>query len=509
MNDPKISTLVINFHDSKNEKNDYIFKLQNEGILDIKLWIGESEKANIKRYRHPIVDKNFVKMDLLHLDDDFENKFFDQYFSKYLDCASRWYIDVKKHNELFENIFKYSYYDSRDEFRFFLRYFYALIKKNKIELILFFSIPHHGWDLILFYLARELKIKKLMYNFFPYLNGMCSHILIQDIDDIGLYKTAFEISEIKIRTFCLENLSKQKNYYYEALSNQEPANLFNQKVNFYLDSSFSGIIKVLIWKLSGYLNSFKRVELELKMSHIEKSKKLKKDLLLGRFAYFHSDESMEANREYYGNYKKNAKDVDLNEKYVLFLLHYQPELSTSPVADIYNDQMLAIERLSALMPDYKIYVKENFCQDYHMRGDLFFKRLGALKNVSLVKMEYDTFKLMDSSMFVTSVSGTGCFEAICRGKNALIFNNKVWYCNLPGIYLYKGRETEIDKILGSAPTPKEIEDKILNSFHSKINNCYLEIINPSLFDKKIITKEENNNNLYLEIKTYISKIFNL
>ena len=144
-----------------------------------------------------------------------------------------------------------------------------------------------------------------------------------------------------------------------------------------------------------------------------------------------------------------------------------------------------------------------------MRGDLFFKRLEALKNVSLVKMEYDTFKLMDSSLFVTSVAGTGCFEAICRGKNALIFNNRVWYCNLPGIYLYKGRETEIDKILGSAPTPKEIEDKILNSFHSKINNCYLEIINPSLFDKKIITKEENNNNLYLEIKTYISKIFNL
>lgn len=78
-----------------------------------------------------------------------------------------------------------------------------------------------------------------------------------------------------------------------------------------------------------------------------------------------------------------SKDIDLKANFVYFPLHLQPEMTTDSLGGVYRDQMLAIERVSELLPEgWFVYVKENPYQDEFRRGRCFFQRLKMLKTQS-------------------------------------------------------------------------------------------------------------------------------
>ena len=142
-------------------------------------------------------------------------------------------------------------------------------------------------------------------------------------------------------------------------------------------------------------------------------------------------------RNFENNAKKYAKyDIDLQEKYVYFPLHLQPEMTTDTIGDIYRDQLLAIEKLRRLIPaDWYIYVKENPKQAAMCRGKYFFKRLETIPNVVYVSRTFDTYELMKYSQFVATITGTAGYEAITGGKPVLVFG-RAWYKRLPGVFTY-------------------------------------------------------------------------
>lgn len=155
---------------------------------------------------------------------------------------------------------------------------------------------------------------------------------------------------------------------------------------------------------------------------------------------------------------RTEKQVDFNVPFVYFPLHLQPELTTSAIGGIYEDQLLAIERLSITVPKgWWVYVKENRVQTEQYRGRLFFQRLGRLPNVCFISAQISTFKLTERAQFVATITGTAGWEAITGGKNVLVFGH-TWYRTLPGVFEFN-ESFSVEKIMSYRIDHEELERK--------------------------------------------------
>lgn len=133
-------------------------------------------------------------------------------------------------------------------------------------------------------------------------------------------------------------------------------------------------------------------------------------------------------------HRTTKKKISLDLPYVYFPLHLQPELTTSAIGDQYADQIAALEALSGILPrGWRLYVKENPKQTYRCRGKSFFRRLRRLPNVVLVDRRLDTYRLLAGCKFAATITGTVGWEAISGGKRVVVFG-RPWYLTLPGVH---------------------------------------------------------------------------
>ncbi|UWQ22020.1 hypothetical protein [Jannaschia sp. W003] len=148
------------------------------------------------------------------------------------------------------------------------------------------------------------------------------------------------------------------------------------------------------------------------------------------FARFFHEDAL-AYFDHLAGYEDNP--VDLSGDYVYFPLQLQPEMTTSSLGGAYRDQALAIEHLSAILPEgARILVKENPKQGSYMRGPLFWHRLRRIPNVEVLPSWADTHALTGGARFVAAITGTVGWEAVRQGVPALVFG-KAWYRKLPGV----------------------------------------------------------------------------
>lgn len=139
----------------------------------------------------------------------------------------------------------------------------------------------------------------------------------------------------------------------------------------------------------------------------------------------------------------NALQVapDFTKKFIYVPLHFQPECSTNPIGDVFQDQIFLIQKLSENLPkDWVIYVKEHpfqwlpygvgFIED---RYQLYYHRIAEIPRVFLVPMTAHSLDFVTRAEAVATVSGTAGWEAILRGKPALIFGYP-WYQHAPGVF---------------------------------------------------------------------------
>lgn len=111
------------------------------------------------------------------------------------------------------------------------------------------------------------------------------------------------------------------------------------------------------------------------------------------------------------------------EKYVYFPLHYQPEASSNPLdGGFYSDQILVLNILSRSLPeDVCIYVKNHPEQLAPMRSREYYSDMHEIDKVKFIKMECSTYDLIKNAFAVASLTGTACWEAQFYSVPALLF----------------------------------------------------------------------------------------
>lgn len=449
-------------------------KLKEEKIWNYVMWLSKHPKANYMTdasYMSEIDHKEYKGL----RQDIYQEIYKDLYI--FMDMYSR-------HTPLSQN--QYNQKNIHDFLNIFNRLFdyftYHLIS-NSIDLVIINRAPHTGHDYILYKIARALNIKTLILEptilfvgyFFYYFRN----------EDYGLFDDIEPCREIK--EYKIEDV--QENY------DKYMINLWNKK----------GIISSIDYNSSflKFANPFKYINAIKEMLNKYAGYRLISELCSKDFrgqAIYRYDLARE--------YRKNITsiihhEIDYSKNYVYFPLHWQPEKTTSNWGGIFNDQTLALERLSKFIPeDWNIFVKENPKQTEFMRGKWFFERLKAIKNCIVVPNDTDTYKLIEHSKFVATISGSVGWESIIRGKKILIFG-MAWYKTLPGVFTFNNKLT-LNEIISYKIDKHEIEKK-MGELYSKVEEGFVyREYHFDFFGKKYDSKENT-----AKLVTFCKKITKL
>lgn len=138
-------------------------------------------------------------------------------------------------------------------------------------------------------------------------------------------------------------------------------------------------------------------------------------------------------------FKKIQRTVDLENKYVYFALHFEPERSTNPDGGHFQDQTIALIKLRELLPDdIDIFVKEHPSQFLNAgkgsrgRSPIFYNILDNISGVRLVSENTNSLDLIKNSVFMATITGSAAFESAIMEKQALIFGD-AWFDNCPNV----------------------------------------------------------------------------
>ncbi len=212
-------------------------------------------------------------------------------------------------------------------------------------------------------------------------------------------------------------------------------------------------------------------------------------------------------KKYYKRYlQKLSNNIDLNQPYVYFGLHLQPEKTTSSWGGKYCDQALALEHLSTILPEgWKIYVKENPKQTYFMRNPEFFRRLERIPNLELVSPGFNTYDLIKNAKICSTITGTLGWESITGGKPVIIFGWGAWYKTLPGIHSFSP-DLDLEKISSKNVNFELVQSKFNDLIGKMAPGVILNEYYPTIY--KDYDHKKNNITVTNSLEKIINSEFN-
>jgi len=112
--------------------------------------------------------------------------------------------------------------------------------------------------------------------------------------------------------------------------------------------------------------------------------------------------------------------------FILFLMHFQPEASTTSQSPRWVDQDRLIEQMAINAPQgIKIVVKENpLC--YGWRGERYFGPLAKFTNIHLSHPLVDTQELLRRATALVTITGSSGFEAILLGTRVAVLGRPTY-----------------------------------------------------------------------------------
>ncbi len=357
-------------------------------------------------------------------------------------------------------------------------FWYNFLKKRNITHLFLTSLPHEGYDRIIYHLCKMLGIQvRMIYNstlpFREYVledyNDSVTvleeeyHRLLEQYKDCSVEEIPLdeEAKGIFDRWSSLDAKAMTPWYMRTDPLKRRFGIRFGQLNLFreWYDILGRGYRKAGMKKNLGFiLQEIKDIPLYIKAIGI----------VYKRWSYARPiwKRTLELN-SYYESIAEMPVD---GEKYIYFALHYQPEASSNPQGGFYFDQRIPVRILSECVPDdVKIYVKSHPEQLAPFRSKEYYDELAAMRNVRIIKQDCGTFDLIKKSIAVSSLTGTVCWESQFYNIPAILFGHSQKNVT-PLAYCVKTKE-ECRSALGEIQNaPKKVTLKQLKLFTKAMYN---------------------------------------
>jgi hypothetical protein len=361
-------------------------------------------------------------------------------------------------------------YDDRLRlYHFYVRYWSAIIGKLCPNIFFASSAPHEVADFVLFALCKKLGIQTIMFEWTS-LPGLS--LLIEDYRGIpkdleATYSKLQKEASLPVlsRTTAAYIEKSQSDYqnampgYFRASRTEaQSANKFRLK----------HAAKRLVRIFTALPNLAKKVSDPL--NHLYSQGNLPNRCFLPAPTMLErclqnkrTSQSFSAAQALYNGL---CVKPDYSIPYIYFALHFQPERSTCPSGGVFSDQRLAINILANCLPKgWILYVKEHPSQfiasryGHVSRSCAFYLDISAHENVRFIKQDAPQFELIDNSRAVATITGTSGWEALIRGKQALIFG-EAWYQACLGAHRIRIREDCNAAILSIIHSPTSSDSAV-------------------------------------------------
>jgi len=383
----------------------------------------------------------------------------------------------------------------------FLAYWLYVIKIISPDKVLFSESPHTIFMYVLYAVCKEEKIDILRFS--PtHINGLT------------FLASSIESGTPKYLQSTYEKMFKepesQEKIYIDRYINQKRGN-YEEGIPYYMKAqiqSYSIIerLRINIGKLYRFFHRDIQTVYKKGAMFDLKNEPTKWDLLKYEWKGYRFKSALAK------SYKVLVQNPDIKKPYIYVALHYQPEKTSSPEAGVFVDQWLMISMLSSCVPKgWCIYVKEHSSQFIRQlygeqgRKSIFYEKVAALHNVSLIPVQTDSFLLIDHAKAVATLTGTVGMEALIRSKPVLIFGYP-WYLGCPGVMKIrevKDLEEAIEMLkTGIVLNPKDVEH-FLSAVEMISRPCYL---NPGNRPGVNIDRIENSRNLVSLLINYSHRL---
>jgi capsule polysaccharide export protein KpsC/LpsZ len=110
---------------------------------------------------------------------------------------------------------------------------------------------------------------------------------------------------------------------------------------------------------------------------------------------------------------------------------------------------------------------------------MFFHRLARIPNVEFMPSHASTHDLTAKALYVATISGTVGWEAVRKGKPALVFG-PTWYAGFPGVHTWHAGLTH-DHILAHPPEHAALEQaagQLLSQAHAGVITRHYKVLVP-------------------------------
>jgi hypothetical protein len=383
----------------------------------------------------------------------FPKKIADKFTESYInidflkDIASNELQAIKMMDRMDPDRFSFNFMERQRHFRNYLKYWTACINFLKPDLVVSESVPHSVFGYVLYLLCKLNSIRYVTFLGSAFLGQVIPLTVISSIGDIfneeyvRILKSGSGIESLK------QNLPKEIIERHEKIKLNydlaKPDCMNEQFIDHKKSSSLLRLTRKFVFDLYRFKDSYFNEDgffkngiptfFKQQNKNIENSK-----TIICNYSILKIKANSYKNKlkKYYNSL---TVEPDLDVPYVVFNLHYQPEMSTSPAGDIFVDQRLCIEALAKHIPaNYLIYVKEHSPQFYAQMGGHtsripeFYDDLVSYPQVRLMPLHIDPFLLYKNSMAVVTVTGTSGWEAMALGKPVIIFGLS-WYEKYAGV----------------------------------------------------------------------------